>query len=296
MNAAWTDLGDGVRVRQSRRYAMNSVALLDPEHAVLVDPGILPSELDDMAAVVAAVAPRAVTLIFSHHHWDHVLGRTWWPAADTLGHDGFAAALDADAAHAADEANRVATEAGERWPRAYRPFEPDHAVSGLHFRRIDPWRLVLRSAPGHCPTQLNVHLPDRGILIAGDMLSDIEIPGLDAEPGVYRASLEALMPMVDGGAIEVIVPGHGALARGQDAVRERFRADLDYLTVIERAARDARARGLDAEAFAASLAGMEYAGKTNPEYPTAKLHHRNVLLAYQVAAASHGNGTVPRNR
>ena len=35
---AWTDLGDGVRVRRSRAFAMNSVLLLDEEHTVVVDP------------------------------------------------------------------------------------------------------------------------------------------------------------------------------------------------------------------------------------------------------------------
>ena len=88
---AWTDLAGGIRVRQSRAFAMNSVVLFDPRETVIVDPGVLPTELDDLAAVVKRLGPKRVTLLFSHAHWDHVLGRRWWPEARSIAHDRFAA-------------------------------------------------------------------------------------------------------------------------------------------------------------------------------------------------------------
>jgi len=104
----WTDLGGGVLVRQSRVFWMNSALLLDREHAVLVDPGVLPSELDDLAAAVRAAAPRAVTLVFTHAHWDHVLGRPWWPGAATVGHGELAAELRREAGAILEAARRHA--------------------------------------------------------------------------------------------------------------------------------------------------------------------------------------------
>ena len=83
-SSAWTDGGPGVRVRQSRVYWMNSVVLLDREHTVIVDPGVLPSELDDLAREVQALSPHRVTLIMTHGDWDHVLGAPWWPGAGIL--------------------------------------------------------------------------------------------------------------------------------------------------------------------------------------------------------------------
>ncbi len=280
---SWTDLGAGVRVRRSARYAMNSVALLDAEHSVLIDPGILPDELDDIARVVAAVRPEQVTLLFTHPHWDHVLGRAWWPNAETLAHDGFAARLRKDLEHVRDEAAKVANEAGQRWPQPFAAFTPKHEVSGLHFRRLGPWRIVLRDAPGHCACQLNVHLPEQRVLIAADMLSDIEIPGLDDRPDVYRASLDALLPVAHGGAIETLIPGHGAIARGREAVMARFDADLGYLDAIERGAREARSQGLDAAGAVSKLEGMEYPGKGGTEYPMEPIHRANVERAWRAA-------------
>ena len=87
----WTDLAPDLRVRQSRAYRMNSVLLLHRDHAVLVDPGVLPSEMDDIARAVDEAGSGRATLVFTHAHWDHVLGRTWWPATATIAHDAFGA-------------------------------------------------------------------------------------------------------------------------------------------------------------------------------------------------------------
>src|SRR6185369_11939546 len=105
---SWTDLGGGVRVRHSAAFQMTSTVMLDGRQAVVVDPGVLPSELDDIARVVADAKPAAVTLVLTHPHWDHVLGRPWFPGARTIAHDGFAAVVQRDAARIRDEAERIA--------------------------------------------------------------------------------------------------------------------------------------------------------------------------------------------
>src|SRR5262245_64343915 len=92
---AWTDLGDGILVRQSRAVPMNSVVLANAEHTILVDPRILPSEMDDLAGLVREAEPRETTLVFTHAPWDHPLRRPRWPKAKTLGHDRFPARVRA---------------------------------------------------------------------------------------------------------------------------------------------------------------------------------------------------------
>src|SRR5512144_935498 len=110
MSETWTDLGGGVLVRQSVAFQMNSVALLDPEHAVLVDPGVLASELDDFAARVQAARPAKITLLLTHGHWDHVLGRPWWPQADVVAHDRFARVVQQAEKRIATEIEALARE------------------------------------------------------------------------------------------------------------------------------------------------------------------------------------------
>jgi glyoxylase-like metal-dependent hydrolase (beta-lactamase superfamily II) len=282
--SAWTDLGGGVRVRRSRAYAMNSVLLLDRAHTVLVDPGVLPSELDDLAAAVGDANAAEVTLVFTHSHWDHVLGRPWWPGAATLAHAGLAAALARDAAAIAAAADACTRPLGEPWERGFTPFVPDVAAQGETTLARGPWGLVLRDAPGHCDDHVTVHVPARGLLLAGDLLSDLEIPWLDREPAVYRRTVEGIGRLVEAGEVETLVPGHGAIARGAAEVRGRIRRDLRYLEALEEGVREGRAVGLTLEQASARLAAIAPAG-CGDDFPMADVHRGNVRLAW-VSTAS----------
>ena len=73
-------------------------------------------------------------------------------------------------------------------------------------------------------------IEERGVLIAGDMLSDVLIPMLDLNDenpiGGYLAALQLL----DGVAldVDVLVPGHGSIG-GPDQARGRIEQDRAYL-------------------------------------------------------------------
>jgi len=292
---SWTDLGGGVRVRQSRAFHMNSALLLDREHAVVIDAGVLPSEIDDIAAAHREARAARTSLFPTHAHWDHVLARPWWPDAEVIAHDRFAAELAAGAAHTLAEAGRIAREHGETWTRGFQPYRPAHAVSGLHYAQRGPWHLVFRDAPGHSGSQLTLHLPDRRILFAADMLSDIEIPILDAPPAVYRHTLEPLLQLVDSGAVDTLVPGHGAIAHG-DTVRARIIDDLAYLDELAHRATESAHAGRDLAATQAGLATMDYRGKTGGPYPMADIHRDNIAHAWQAAKTPHKGKPAPPKR
>jgi hydroxyacylglutathione hydrolase len=271
----WSDLGGGVLVRQSAAFQMNSIVLLHAEQTVLVDPGVLSTELDDIAARVAATRPAKTTLLLTHGHWDHVLGRPWWPDAEVVAHDRFAAVVQRDQAKIRREIEALAREHGQSWERGFTPFRPAQAVSGLHLARRGPWTLVLRDAFGHSDSQLSVHLPHERILLAADMLSDIEIPLLGGPVAPYLDTLRALAPLAENGAIDTLVPGHGAIARGRGAVVTRVRRDIEYLESLSRELARVRAAKLDAEAASAQLQSMRYGGAPMPDW-AAEQHRGNV--------------------
>lgn len=260
MSAAWTDLGGGLLVRRSAAFQMNSVILLDADHAVLVDPGVLPSELDDIARRVGEEACAAITLLLTHAHWDHVVGRPWWPNAEVVAHDLFASETRRDRGRILSEIQALATAHGETWDRGFEAYRPDMAVSGLCVLKRGPWTLVLRDAPGHADSQLTIHLPRERALIAADMLSDIEIPTLTGPCAPYLRTLRDLLPLAENGAIETLIPGHGSVALGRDAILERLRRDLDYLERLEREVAAARAARLASEAARKRLTAFDYGG------------------------------------
>ena len=276
---AWTDLGGGIRVRRSRAFAMNSVLLADRAHAVLVDPGVLPSELDDLAAAARGSGAREITLLFTHAHWDHVIGRAWWPGTRTLGHHRLAAELARDAAGILRDAAACAAGCGESWTRGFEPFAPDVALREGDATTLGPWRLEFLEAPGHCDSQLATLLPDHRTLLAADLLSDLEIPWLDRPPAVYRATLEKLRPLVEGDAVGTLVPGHGAVARGDEA-HVRLARDLGYLDQLEQRVRAARTAGVTLDQAQARLAAMDYTGKGAA---MDEVHRANVRIAWEAA-------------
>jgi hydroxyacylglutathione hydrolase len=79
-----------------------------------------------------------------------------------------------------------------------------------------------------------VFLPDCGVLIAGDMCSDIEIPLLDTvatDPlGDYRTGVERLAAVP---GVRQVVPGHGHVGDAAE-FRSRLALDAAYLDTVGR--------------------------------------------------------------
>jgi hydroxyacylglutathione hydrolase len=280
--SAWTTFAEGVRVRTSRCYAMNSLVFERDGHALLVDPGVLPSELDEISAIVAERTPRFdhVALAFTHPHWDHVLGLPWFPGATTFAHAGFADELEREADRVAGDAAKWLAEVGEALPHPFRPFTPAITARGTAAVELGPFSLVTYDTPGHCGTHLALWFPEQGVLAAGDLLSDIEIPWLDAPPWVYRSSLKSLHWLYEQEDVRLLVPGHGPVAHGRTAGYRRLLRDLDYLLHLEEAVARAWKAGWTLEETCADLARMSYIGK-DADYPMNAVHDENVRFAWQ---------------
>ena len=99
----------------------------------------------------------------------------------------------------------------------------------------------MRPASGHTPSDVSVEIADPQVVFCGDLLWNAMFPNyVDAVPSLLTRSARALR-RAKGARY---VPGHGALANETDL--DRYLVMLDE---IERAARDAHGRGIDA-AFA----------------------------------------------
>jgi glyoxylase-like metal-dependent hydrolase (beta-lactamase superfamily II) len=101
---------------------------------------------------------------------------------------------------------------------------------------VIPWdgptaRVIAHDA--HAPGHGAVYLPEAGVLVAGDMVSDVEVPLPDMESadpfGAYRAGLGLLASLP---GVRTVVPGHGHTGDGA-AFRARVAADLAYLDAVQ---------------------------------------------------------------
>jgi glyoxylase-like metal-dependent hydrolase (beta-lactamase superfamily II) len=173
----------------------------------------------------------------THPHWDHLL----W-------HAGLGAAPRYGTARCAVTVRDRLSDAGAKARIAAQLIPPDIAeqvpldllglITGLPAGMTQvPWdgpkvRIIEHQA--HAPGHAALLIGERGVLVAGDMLSDVLIPMLDlngtADPiGDYLAALRLL----EGAAadVDVLVPGHGSIG-GADQVYKRIGQDRAYVHAV----------------------------------------------------------------
>jgi len=219
----------GVSVATAERYTTTSTAVTGNRgECLLIDPAVTPA---DLAALSAQIRPTAG--FATHAHWDHLL----WSRG-----------LGADVPRYAS----ARTVAQTRDPAIAASLEENAPGHDLElFAKLTPvpgdglaWdgpvaRVITHDA--HEPGHSALFFPDPGVLVAGDMLSDIEIPLLDlsgADPaGDYRAGLERLASLE---GVRWLIPGHGHVG---DAAEFRRRVDLDRRYLDSPSAGDPRLDG-----------------------------------------------------
>ena len=223
-----TEIVPGVLTATAEFATTTSTVVMAPDGGCLViDPGVSVAELAGLAADLAAagLAPRAG--FATHPHWDHVL----WSAA-----------LGDVPRYAAPAAVAIWPEIREESLRYLEQSAPGHDLSLAGAltplpagAAAIPWdgpaaQVIVHD--GHAPGHGAVFLPDAGVLVAGDMLSDIETPILDTEAddplGDYRAGLDRLAAVT---GVSLLVPGHGHLGDAGE-FRRRIAADRRYLDLL----------------------------------------------------------------
>jgi hydroxyacylglutathione hydrolase len=219
-----TEVVPGVAVATAELYTTTTTAVSGAGGGcLLIDPAVTVADLAGLAAALAdaRLTPRAG--FSTHPHWDHVL----W--SRELGGD-----VPRYAAPVAASTSRTIRDAMFRRAEQEAPGHDRDLFGRLVALEADaiPWegpRARVITHNGHEGGHSAVFLPDSGVLVAGDMLSDIEMPLLDIDSadavGDYRAGL-TLLAGVEG--VRWVVPGHGHVGdAGQ--FRRRLDADNRYL-------------------------------------------------------------------
>lgn len=226
-------VADGVWVRQSEWVQSNATVVRGDSGLVLVDPGIDGSDLVQLADDVDRLGIPVVAGFSTHLHWDHLL---WHSRFGTVPRYAMPAAAQAAGA-VRERAQSMAAESA--------PGIPLELVGLLTPLPADggpvPGEIVAHDA--HAIGHAAVLLADRGVLLAGDMLSDVLIPMLDPRRPGQLDAYETALDRLEAAArqADVLVPGHGAVAVGPE-VAARFAADRAYIEALRRGAEPVDAR------------------------------------------------------
>lgn len=209
-------------------WQTNSTVLAAGDTCVLVDPAYFPRELAELTARAAAHG-GAAAIVFTHGHWDHVMGHSAWPSAPVWLHQDLRDEIAAGSARAAryledarafDSRWYVPRPHGYRWPSELRGLADGEPVA------LGRCELRALHLPGHSPDGLGLWVEAAGALLCGDYLSPCEIPFLDDGPR-YAATLRRLIELLEQTGARVI-PGHGPALTCAEAL-DLARADLPYV-------------------------------------------------------------------
>ena len=218
-------VADGVWVRQSEWVWTNSIVVRGEDGLILIDPGIDGSELNRLADDVDRLGIPVIAGFSTHPHWDHLL---WHPRFGDVPRYAIPAAAHV-AGQARERAQAMAAESASGIPLDLVALVTPLPADGGPV----PGEIIEHRA--HAVGHAALLLADRGVLLAGDMLSDILIPLFDVRQddqlGAYEAALDQLGKAA--GHVNVVVPGHGSVAEGPE-VATRLAADQAYIDALRR--------------------------------------------------------------
>jgi glyoxylase-like metal-dependent hydrolase (beta-lactamase superfamily II) len=232
-----TPVAEGVLIHQSEFCQSNTVVVQGEAGVLLIDPGVLGDELADIANDLGEMGQPVVAGFSTHPHWDHLLWDARFgeaPRYITAGGAAFARARLSDpGAKARIAAQLIPPDIAQRVP-----LDLMGLVTGLPTGTTEvPWdgpRVRIVEHQAHAPGHAALLIEERGVLVAGDMLSDVLIPILNLNGAAdpiedYLAALRLLEDVA--GDVDVLIPGHGSVG-GAGQVTARIDQDRAYVQAL----------------------------------------------------------------
>lgn len=225
----WVELGPGVFARRYAELDLTVGLVLGDTGCLVIDTRGDHTQGAEWAAAVRKVTDLPWTVALTHNHFDHTFGTSaFWPCP-VWAHEG---------CH-----ERLATAGADsraHWAARYR--ESGDQETAQHIAETDivlPAKLVASTAElslgrrtvvlahpgrGHTGNDLIVHVPDSGVVFAGDLLEHAapgsfssESFGPDSALAAWPQTLQRLL----GYSAHTVVPGHGAPVTAEFVVAQR---------------------------------------------------------------------------
>ncbi len=229
-----TQVAEGVLVHQSELIQNNTAVVQGRGGVLLIDAGITGDEMVCLANDLRELGQPVIAGFSTHPDWDHVLWHADLGEAPRYG-------TARCAAYMRDQLSKPdwKARAAEGLPPEIAdetPLDLFGLITGLPAGTTKiPWdgpEVRIIEHPAHAQGHAALLIEDRGVLVAGDMLSDVLIPMLnDTDDAIedYLVGLRVLEGVADD--VDVLVPGHGSVGRGAQ-VRARIDQDRAYVHAL----------------------------------------------------------------
>ncbi|MDQ4119773.1 MAG: MBL fold metallo-hydrolase [Actinomycetota bacterium] len=216
MDGRWVEIGDGVFARRHEELDLTTGLVLGDDRALVIDTRGDERQGAEWAAAVRGMTTLPLVVVLTHAHFDHCFGTAAFEGVPVFAQAGCAAQILATAGAQREEWSGFYRSRGDEATAqalaATDPPLPGHPVCpqpGERYALDLGGRTVVLLHPGrgHTGHDLGVHVPEAGVLFAGDLLENGAPPsyGPDSFPGCWAGAVTALL--AEGAT--TLVPGHG---------------------------------------------------------------------------------------
>lgn len=258
---------------KSRLWQVNTTVLTNQLATVVVDPAYFPDEIEEVIDFLGEHHCRAGYIILTHSDFDHVAGWQELKAPVIYAGKGYGQSDHRAQLQKMEETDREKGIVRPSYSYPEKVVEAEETV--LPAREGN---LLLYHAPGHSADSLVIIWPERELIIAGDMLSDLEFPLVYYSGELYRKTLAMIAAKVEQFNLRYLIPGHGTITRSRREIEERLQWDREYLEGLWQQTEDLLLQGLREREIFAVLKDYPYRGKPLlPDFLPYHFHNIRVL-------------------
>ena len=212
MSGRWLEVADGVYARRYVELDQTLGLVVGDTHCLVIDTGTDEVHGASMAAAVRFVTPLPWSVVITHAHFDHFFGTNAFLPSSVIAHERCRSAILADgdmqrrswsarfrSEGTAEQADRLATA---------KLVAPNEVINSSVFLDLGRRRVTLtHPGPAHTDHDVFVHVPDAGVVFAGDLVEQGAPPsvGPDSHVSDWPAALDAILALNPA----IVVPGHG---------------------------------------------------------------------------------------
>ncbi|MFW9855081.1 MAG: MBL fold metallo-hydrolase [Candidatus Thorarchaeota archaeon] len=197
-------------------------AVYSKKEAIVIDTLLFPEDTKKIREVLEKRGLVITGVINTHSDADHVWGNQFFGSVEIIAHEKTLSLMKEQGT----ELLRSAKKSFPSLKNTYQVFPTKTYMETLRLS-VGEIPLVLYHMPGHTSDSSIVHLPQRKVLFAGDVV--IELPFVKYDCKKLLESLHKIQKM----DVDIIVQGHGPVCG-----KEKIQSDISYLESIRKLVRE----------------------------------------------------------
>ena len=218
---------------ESDLFRTTSSLIIGEDYILLVDPNWLPREIEFIKNKADQLGKgKEKYLLFTHSDYDHIIGYEKFKEYKTI------ASL-----------NFVQNDEKEKILNDIKKFDDKYYIQrnyNITFPKIDiiinqdkivlsiqSDQYVFYQARGHNKDGIITFNQSKGILIAGDYLSNIEFPYIYDSFKEYKNTLTKFSKILNTESVKILVPGHGDFTKNKAEIEQRILDSKNYIEELE---------------------------------------------------------------